>query len=214
MESVQSSQKGTAVDDGLFAKEKEEETIQLLLFELDKELYAVSVDDIDQVMRIPPVTSVPNAPESILGIFHLRGKVIVAIDILKRMRVTRTSPFSPLFLFVSHKDKNYFAVVVDRVLNVIRIPKGDITALAPVIASKINGEYVRGVFMHADKNRQKKKTEQDFLIQSKEQQAETGVNEEIRRPVLWLNVGLLLDQDDILELSKGENAASQPAGGM
>lgn len=184
--------------DDLFAQEKKEEAIDLFLFELDKELYAVSVSDIDQVMKIPPVTSVPNSPDSILGIFHLRGKVIVAIDMLKRMRVQRTSAFVPLYLFVSHKQKNYYAIVVDRVFSVIPVPKKDILPLTPLISAKIKAEYVLGMFLYHEPVKIRKHPD-TFMIEPKAAEVVTP-QESPGRPVLWLNIPFLLDQEDILSI--------------
>lgn len=188
---------------GLFEQEKKEESVDIFLFELDRELYAVSVDDVDQVMKIPPVTSVPNAPESILGIFHLRGKVIVAIDILKRMRVQRTNAFVPLYLFVSHKQKNYFAIVVDRVFSVITVPKKDMLPLSPLISAKIKSEYVYGMFLYNEPVKARKHPD-TFLIEPKSDNANIAPEEHVARPVLWLNIPFLLDQKDILEVSSAQ----------
>lgn len=187
--------------DDLFAPVQTEETLELFLFELDNELYAVSVEDVDQVMKIPPITSVPNAPESILGIFHLRGKVIVAIDILKRMRIKRQSSFVPLYLFVSHKQKNYFAVVVDRVFSVIKVEKREVTPLTSVISSKINAEYVYGMFMYKEALKARKHPD-NFLIVAKKEGEEVAPIETPVRPVMWLNIPLLLDQQEILKLER------------
>ncbi len=181
----------------LFAQEQKEDAHELFLFEIDNELYAVSVEDVDQVMKIPPVTSVPNAPDSILGIFHLRGKVIVAIDLLRRMHIKRQSSFVPLYLFVSHKQKNYFAVLVDRVFSVIKVPKSMITPLSPVIASKISAEYVRGMFMYKEPIKTQKRPD-NFMIEPKKEGEVVSV-EEPPRPALWLNIPLLLDQQEILK---------------
>lgn len=184
--------------DDLFSQEQKEETVELFLFELDNELYAVSVEDVDQVMKIPPVTSVPNAPESILGIFHLRGKVIVAIDMLKRMRIKRQSSFVPLYLFVSHKQKNYYAVVVDRVFSVIKVEKRNVISLTPIIATKINSEYVYGMFMYKEALKVRKQLD-NFMIVAKKEGEEVQKEEPPVRPVLWLNIPLLLDQQEILK---------------
>jgi len=103
-------------------EEKEEAMSEFFLFDLDGELYAVSLTDIDQVMKIPSVTTVPNAPDSIVGVFHLRGKVIVVLDLLKRMHLSRSRALVPNYLFVAHHQKNYFGILVDRTRTMIRIP--------------------------------------------------------------------------------------------
>ncbi len=187
----------------LFEPNTQEEIMEVFLFELDKELYAVPVEDVEQVMKIPPVTTVPNAPDSILGIFHLRGKVIVAIDILKRMRIVRTSSFVPIYLFISRKQKNYFAIVVDRVFSVIKVPTREILPLTSVISSKINAEYVRGMFNYTEPAKVTRKLD-SFLIEPKKSQ-QNPVSEPLpMRPVLLLNIPFLLDQNDILQIGSTE----------
>lgn len=181
--------------DDLFAQEAKEETIELFLFELDGELYAVSVADVDQVMKIPPVTSVPSAPESILGIFHLRGKVIVAIDILKRMRIARASSFVPLYLFVAHRGKNHYAIVVDHVYSVVSVSKSEVVAITPVIAAKINHAYVKGMFEYQEPSRGSKKSD-DFLISAETNKASEPEIPK-KRPALWLDLEVILDEEEI-----------------
>ena len=182
--------------------DQEEEIVQLFLFELDNELYAVSVDDVEQIMRVPPVTGVPNTPDFILGIFHLRGKVIVALDILKRMHVERTTPFVPLFLFVSHRGKNNFAIVVDRVFSVIRVSINNILPLTALVAAKIDSLYVRGVFMYTPPARAKKSHNDNFLIEPKGAAVDNFPKENTARPVLWLNIEPLFNQEDIRHLAE------------
>jgi purine-binding chemotaxis protein CheW len=201
MDSVANEVKQPSEHDELFAPVQTEEHVELFLFELDNELFAVSVDDVDQVMKIPPVTTVPNAPESILGIFHLRGKVIVAIDILKRMRIKRLSSFTPLYLFISHKQKNYFAVVVDRVFSVIRVATKEISPLTPIISSKIDAEYVHGMFMYREPIKERKHLD-NFMITPKQAGEIPTTPETPKRPVLWLNMPYLLNQEDILNVRK------------
>jgi chemotaxis signal transduction protein len=123
--------------------------------------------------------------------------VIVAIDLLRRMHIKRQSSFVPLYLFVSHKQKNYFAVLVDRVFSVIKVPKSLITPLSPVIASKISAEYVRGMFMYKEPIKTQNRPD-NFMIEPKKEGEVVSV-EEPPRPALWLNIPLLLDQQEILK---------------
>lgn len=178
--------------------QKEEEMSEFFLFDLDGELYAASVMDIDQVMKIPPVTTVPNAPDSIIGVFHLRGKVIVVLDLLKRMHLSRNRALVPNYLFVAHHQKNYFGILVDKTRTMIRIPTKQIAPLNSAFAAKIPPRYARGMFMYEESSlaeRQKKNS--DFMI--KPISGETPPPEPKQlRPVLWLNIQEILNQNDLL----------------
>jgi len=57
-------------------KEKEEDMVEVVIFTLDNEEYAVSVFDVREVIEIPDITPVPNSPEFVLGLINLRGKII------------------------------------------------------------------------------------------------------------------------------------------
>ena len=178
---------------------KEEERMQFFLFEIDGELYAVPALDVDHVMKIPPVTIVPNAPVAISGIFHMRGKVVVVLDILKRMHLPRTRPLVPSYLFVIHTQKNYFAILVDHPKTVVRIPAKDIVTANPVIAAHIPPRYVKGMFMYAIPLPQQNNLP-DFMIkpQNTPPPDEPEINQ--MRPVLWLNVEEILNQEDLLHI--------------
>ncbi len=188
---------------------KEEESQDFFLFELDGALYAVAVAAVEQVLRIPPITTVPNAPEAIIGIFHLRGRVIVALDPLRRMGLTRKSSFVPIYLFITHKDKNYFAVLVDHVRNVVRVKTSELVPLDPVTQTHIASKYATSMFMYRDTGRLERKSSPDFLIQKNTETGEKTDAGAPTQPVIILNVAMILDQNDLL--SVGEVKLAPPA---
>lgn len=194
----------TAVDTTPFFMEEvsEEPSEEFFLFELDGALYAVEVAVVEQVMRIPPITTVPNAPSAIIGIFHLRGRVIVALDPLKRMGLERKSSFVPIYLFVSHKDKNYFAVLVDRVRNVVRVKTTELLPIDPVIQTHFPAKYATRMFMYEDVSHTRKKNTPDFLISKEPSQFGEGEPVAPPRPVIVLNVAMILDQNDLLSIGE------------
>ena len=178
-------------------------TYEFFIFELDGTMYAVSVGDVDQVIRIPPITTVPNSPNFILGIFHLRGRVIVVLDLLKRMNLVRKSPLSPYYLFVAHLQKNYFAILIDRIGTVVRIPQQKITEIDPLTEAHMPPRYTRGMFMYLEKEpKVKKNSIPDIMIRPAVEREHVDKQEKMLRPVLWLNVEELLKQEDLLEVAE------------
>lgn len=174
-------------------------TYEFFIFELDGTFYAVSVGDVDQVIKTPPITTVPNSPSFILGIFHLRGRVIVAIDLLKRMNLVRNTPLSPYYLFVAHHDKNYFAILIDKIRTVVRVPKKEVREIDPLIAAHMPPRYTKGMFMYAEKETQQKKSNtQDIMIEPASTKESTISPQKSLKPVIWLNVEELLNQGDLL----------------
>ena len=182
-----------------FSETENVPTHEFFIFELDGTLYAVGVGDVDQVIKIPPITTVPNSPNFILGIFHLRGRVIVAIDLLKRMNLVRNTPLSPYYLFIAHHEKNYFAILIDKIRTVVRVPQKEVTEIDPLIAAHMPPRYTKGMFMYAEKEPQTKKTNtQDIMFEPASAKENIIKPEKSLKPVIWLDVEELLNQSDLL----------------
>jgi purine-binding chemotaxis protein CheW len=49
---------------------------RFLTFRIDKRLYALPVDEVSEVIRMPAVARVPQSPRSLLGLANLRGSVL------------------------------------------------------------------------------------------------------------------------------------------
>ena len=211
MESEITNEKKEDQRDELPHESGETKNIELLLFELDVELYAVSVDDVESVMKIPPVTAVPNAPSSIVGVFHLRGRVIVVLDLLKRMGLVRTSSFFPYYLFVAHQEKNYFGVLVDRTRTVVRVPAREITPVNPVTAAHIPERYMKGMFLYQDKVT--KRSHSPNIMIEPIQSGETARPEPlfVTRPVIILDLQALLDEESLKGVGGIDSDVSTPS---
>lgn len=60
---------------------------RFLSFNLAEELYAINVNQVLEIIRLQPVTPVPNKPDYVKGIMNLRGKVIPVVDMRLKFRL-------------------------------------------------------------------------------------------------------------------------------
>lgn len=127
-------------------EQQAEENVQLVVFELDKEEYAVQITELQEILRIPDITPIPNAPEFISGIFNLRGKIIVVVDLEKRFNLVRdhekTAEGNIIFTEVN---ENSFGIIVDRVTEIINVAQSKIQPTPALVSSKIYSDYLKGV---------------------------------------------------------------------
>jgi purine-binding chemotaxis protein CheW len=65
---------------------------EYLAFALAGETYAVQIAFVAEILRPPPVTEVPRAPRSVLGVVSVRGKLVTVLDLRRRFHV----PESPM----------------------------------------------------------------------------------------------------------------------
>jgi purine-binding chemotaxis protein CheW len=60
-------------------------TVQLTTFRVDGQLFGLPVERVQEVTRFQPMTPVPVAPPSLVGLINLRGEVLAAIDLRERL---------------------------------------------------------------------------------------------------------------------------------
>ena len=77
-----------------------------LTFALGDEKFAIPVDHVQEVVEFGQVTKVPNAPEYMVGIINLRGRILPLLDTKLKLGLPPTIP--------SHKSR---IMVLDLVFN-------------------------------------------------------------------------------------------------
>jgi purine-binding chemotaxis protein CheW len=60
---------------------------EYLAFVLAGERYAVQIAHIAEILRPPPITEVPRAPRTVLGVISVRGRLVTVIDLRRRFRL-------------------------------------------------------------------------------------------------------------------------------
>jgi purine-binding chemotaxis protein CheW len=133
------------------SQEKAQETVQLVVFELDTEEYGVEITDLQEIIRIPDITPIPNAPSFIPGIFNLRGKIIVVVDLENRFNLVRDNQEKKAEgnIVITEVGGNSYGIIVDQVSEIINASKDSIQATPELVSSKIHSDYLKGVVVLA-----------------------------------------------------------------
>lgn len=126
-----------------------DQLLQIIVFVLNKEEYAVPIDEIREVIKIPKITPVPNSAEFILGVINLRGKIVPIINIEKRFGLVRnTEGIIPEHVIVTQDKKGtLFGVQVDQVTEVLKVSQDMVQPTPTLVTSKISTEYLGGVIV-------------------------------------------------------------------
>lgn len=143
-------------------KKKKVDMSQFLVFDLDGEEYAARLTDLREIIRIPEITPIPNAPEYIQGILNLRGKIIIVVDLEKRFDLTRENKVTPKHVVILEVGKNDFGIIVDSVHEVISVATESIQPSPELVSSKVKADYIDGVVVldgDEKENVEKKKVE-------------------------------------------------------
>ena len=60
---------------------------QICTFLLNGRLFGLDVDCVLEVIRSQPLTKVPLAPDAVCGLINLRGQIVTAIDLRRRLEL-------------------------------------------------------------------------------------------------------------------------------
>jgi purine-binding chemotaxis protein CheW len=101
--------------------------VEYLAFILAGETYAVPIANVAEILRPLPITEVPRAPTTVLGVISVRGKLVTVVDLRRRFRL----PESPLdrktrILIADLGKGEQIGLVVDEVQQVWRLATEEI----------------------------------------------------------------------------------------
>ena len=122
-----------------------EENLHLVTFELSGEEFGVDIMQVSEVIPVPRITRIPQAPECIKGLINLRGKILVVIDLNKRLGFSSKETDSLSRIIIVEIRDTVIGMLVNSVKEVMRLPLSSIEPTPEMIKSKINAEYLTGV---------------------------------------------------------------------
>ncbi|MBJ6799675.1 chemotaxis protein CheW [Geomonas propionica] len=119
-------------------------SVELLCFRVASEEYAISIMDIKEIIKPREVTEVPRVPSFVRGILSLRGNIIPVFDMKNRLGLADGAVSDRERIVVVKRQEGYAGVLVDEVVQVVRIAEGGIEP-PPVVLEGIDREFVLGI---------------------------------------------------------------------
>lgn len=117
---------------------------QLVTFALSGEELAFPIGLVQEIVRPPVMTRVPNAPVYMDGIANLRGNILPVINLRERLGLAARETDDATRVVVLDCDGTPTGVIVDSVSEVLHID-ADIIEAPPRAVAGIEGQYLRGV---------------------------------------------------------------------
>jgi purine-binding chemotaxis protein CheW len=100
--------------------------LHIVGFKVGRETYGVPITSLHEIVRVPEITAVPDAPDFMEGVINLRGKIVSVIDLRKRLGESQAvSGRRNRILVVEHKGR-LSGLIVDSASEVIKIPSSDV----------------------------------------------------------------------------------------
>ena len=121
---------------------------QFVTLGIDREVFAVPVETVLEILDMRQASRVPEAPPYMLGLIDLRGRSVPVLDLrvklgLPAIPATETTRILVLEVTVSGRPL-VFGLVADRVIEVMALSAGEIEP-APDIGTRWRSDYILGV---------------------------------------------------------------------
>ena len=100
--------------------------LQIVGLRIGRETFGLPISIVREIVRVPEITAVPNAPEHIEGVINLRGRIIPIIDLRKRFGEKNPEPNKKNRVVVVELEKRAIGLIVNSASEVLRIPPSDI----------------------------------------------------------------------------------------
>lgn len=100
--------------------------LQVVGFRIGRETFGLPISIVREIVRVPEITSVPNAAEYIEGVINLRGRIIPVVDLRKRFGQQSFERDKKNRIVVVELDSRLVGLMVNSASEVLRISPSDI----------------------------------------------------------------------------------------
>ena len=118
--------------------------IQVVGFRVGRETFGLPISIVREIIRVPEITSVPNAPDYIEGVVNLRGRIIPIVDMRKRFGEKSVEPSNKNRIVVVEVENRLIGLIVNSASEVLRIPPSEIEA-PHIVFPEGELDYITGV---------------------------------------------------------------------
>ncbi len=124
------------------------ETTQYLTFELDREVFAVEIGKVREVLDFTRVTRVPKMPDFLRGVINLRGSVVPVADLRLKFGMSEAQETVNTCIVVMEIDLDgeptVLGALADSVQEVLELPVERIEA-PPKIGTRLKPGFIKGM---------------------------------------------------------------------
>jgi len=102
--------------------------LHLVGFQVGRETYGVPITSLHEIVRVPEITAVPDAPDYLEGVINLRGKIVSVMDLRKRFGDKNAAVKKNNRILVVEHSGRLAGLIVDSASEVLKIPADAVEA--------------------------------------------------------------------------------------
>jgi len=117
---------------------------QVVIFTLNNELCSVEASIVFKIEKYSEVSTIPQMPDYIKGLYNLRGRVVPVVDLNKKFSLGDSEITKKTKIIITEKDGQLFGFMVNNVLEIINL-KDDAIDKSDAIIKVNNKKYLKGI---------------------------------------------------------------------
>lgn len=129
------------------------ESSQHLTFTLGKEVFALDIASVREVLELTAITKIPRTPGFMRGVINLRGHAVPVMDLRQKFGMPATETTVDTCIIIVEVDfegdRLVMGGMVDSVREVVELSSDRIEA-APRMGTSISTDYIKGIGKQED----------------------------------------------------------------
>lgn len=117
-----------------------QESVQVIVFNIDKEEYGANILKVTTIERVLPVARVPRTPPFVKGVINLRGDIIPVLSLRQRLGFPDIEETDDTRIIIVDTGEVVSGFIVDSVKEVLQIDASNIER-----NSNVSSEYISGL---------------------------------------------------------------------
>src|SRR5258708_25798458 len=118
--------------------------LHIVGFRIGRETFGVPVGMVHEIVGVPEITAVPEAPDYVEGVINLRGKIVPVVDLRRRFGEMEIKSTKKNRIRVAEVENKMVGLMVDAGSEVMKLPEGDVEP-PPNVFEEGELNYVTGV---------------------------------------------------------------------
>ncbi|MCQ4162872.1 chemotaxis protein CheW [Roseomonas sp. GC11] len=137
-------EEGAGLPRGAAAEARGGDELQLVSFEVEGQEYAFPIEDVQEIVQVPPrINVVPRSESHVMGVMTLRNRLLPLVS-LRRMFGMPQAPLAEhnrivVVALAGPAGPVSVGIVMDAVKEVLRVPRAVVEAVPPLLASSGQG---------------------------------------------------------------------------
>lgn len=126
--------------------EEEYQKDMYMTFKTGNEYFGISINHVNEIIGMQPITEVPEVEDYVRGLINLRGKIIPVIDVRMRFKMEPLPYTDRTCIIVINVKDNVVGLIVEKIDEAITMDKSNIIP-PPSLSHKVDGsnQYVCGL---------------------------------------------------------------------